>query len=309
LLLTAEEPDLFRGPQCECFHADEVAAWPYKEAWDNLMLGFRLGRKPQGIVTTTPRRNPTMLELIESQDVHVTTGSTYENQDNLAPSFLNKILSMYEGTRIGRQELHAEILPDAGELWSRSDMIDAHRIARPPAALKRIVVAIDPAVTSNAQSDETGIVVVGIGQDNHLYVLADESGKFSPSQWAARAVSAYDRWQADSIVAEANNGGDLVETNLRGAASGHRARVKLVHASRGKQTRAEPVVALYEQGKVHHVGSFPKLEDQMVGWSPSTDRSSPDRVDALVWGCTELVGDAIRPPVSYGGCAVGARSF
>ena len=309
LLLSADEPDQFRGPQADTIWADEVAAWQYEESWNNLMMGFRLGRKPQGVVTTTPRRNHLMIQLLAREDVHVTTGSTYENAANLAPSFLNQIISMYEGTRIGRQELHAEILPDAGELWSRGDMLDKHRLPTVPVTLKRIVVGVDPAVTSSATSDETGIVVVGLGQDNHLYILADESGRFTPSQWAARAVGAYDRWQADAIIAEANNGGDLVETNLRGAASGHRARVKLVHASRGKQTRAEPIVALYEQGKAHHVGAFAQLEDQMVGWSPSSDRKSPDRVDALVWACTELVGDAIKPPVSYGGCVAGARSF
>ncbi|NCC32792.1 MAG: ATP-binding protein, partial [Chloroflexia bacterium] len=308
LLLSADEPDQFRGPQCSAFLADEAAAWPKKEAWDNLMFGFRLGRKPRGIVTTTPRRNELMMELLGRSDVHVTTGSTYENALNLAKPFLEKIVTMYEGTRIGRQELHAEVLPDAGELWSRVDMIDAHRVALQP-PLKRIVVGVDPAVTSGVASDETGIVVAGIGLDNHIYVLADESGKFSPMQWGARVVAAYEKHGCDTIVAEANNGGDLVEENLRNAACGALARVKLVHASRGKQTRAEPIVALYEQGRVHHVGSHPLLEDQMVGWSPSTDRKSPDRVDALVWACTELVGDAIKPPPSYGGCTVGSRSF
>jgi phage terminase large subunit-like protein len=311
LLLSAEEPDLFRGVNCSVFWCDELAAWPYEEAWSNLMFGFRIGN-PKGIVTTTPRRNALMKQLVERPDVHVTTGSTYENRDNLAAVFFDQIVTMYEGTRLGRQELHAEMLPDAGELWNRPDMIDAHRVQQAP-AMRRVVVAIDPAVTSKSSSDESGIVVVGIGEDRHLYVLEDASGRFTPSQWAARALSAHDRWMADCIVAEVNNGGDLVEQNIRNSqhmrADGKPVRYKAVHASRGKATRAEPIVALYERGRVHHVGGLAQLEDQMVGWSPSQDRVSPDRVDALVWACTELSGDAIKAPSSYGGMIAGSRAF
>lgn len=273
---------------CDAFWADELASWRYPDAWSQLQLGFRLGRKPQGMVTTTPRPTPLIKELLRrgGNDVAVTRGTTYENRANLAPAFFDAIIRQYEGTRLGRQELQAEVLEDnPGALWQRV-RIDELRVREAP-ELKRVVVAIDPAVSSNPKSDETGIVAAGIGGDGHGYVLDDLSGIYQPAQWASRALVALDRYQADRIVGETNNGGDLVEANLRTA----RNTIPYVgvHASRGKQTRAEPISALYEQGRVHHIGSLGKLEDQMCGWDPAHDSKSPDRVDALVWALSFLM--------------------
>ena len=222
----------------------------------------------------------------------VTRGSSYENEYNLSPDFLVRLKEAYEGTRLGRQEIHAELLEDVpGALWKR-DLIESYRVKRAP-ALNSVLVAIDPAASASETSDETGIIVVGRGRDGHLYVLEDLSGRFSPRQWAQRAIDAYHRHKADRIVAEKNNGGDMVAAVLRS--------VWLsvpyygVHASRGKVPRAQPVVSLYEQGKVHHVGLHRALEDQMCTFVPDAPEGSPDRVDALVWGLTEL-GPLRRPP-------------
>lgn len=302
LLFSAEEPERLRGPQCEAFWADEVAAWKYlRETWDQLMFGFRLGEQPRGVATTTPKPLPLIKELLKMGGVAITRGSTYENRANLSPVFLQTILARYEGTRLGRQELNAEILEDVeGALWSLA-MIEALRVREHP-PLTRVVVAIDPAVTSGAESDETGIVVAGLGEDGCGYVLEDLSGRFSPDTWAQRAVGAYRNQKAERIVGEANNGGDLVEVNIRTV--DRRAAYKKVHASRGKRTRAEPVAALYEQGKVHHVGGFPELEDQMTQWVPGTGAPSPDRMDALVWALTELMlVDSVQPAVWFPGMA------
>jgi len=291
---SADNPDRLRGPQCDTFWADELAAWRYPAAWDQLMFGFRLGQHPQGVVTTTPRPTPVIKGLVNRSDVVVTRGTTYDNRANLADAFFREIIRNYEGTRLGRQELNAEILKDNPRaLWQR-DRIDKLRCTESP-GLRRVVVAIDPAVSSNEHSDETGIVVVGLGEDGHGYVLDDASGTYTPAQWAARAVSAFDRNRADRVVAEVNNGGDLVEANLRTARS--TIPYTSVRASRGKQTRAEPISALYEQGRVHHVGCLHILEDQMCSWDPTSDTYSPDRVDALVWGLTAL--DMAAPQSTY----------
>lgn len=286
LLFSADEPDRLRGPQCYKAWADELAAWRYPEAWDQLQLGLRLGDNPQCVVTTTPRPTKIIRELISDPTTHVTSGSSYENRDNLAPSFFDNIIKKYEGTRLGRQELNAEILEDVeGALWTMR-LLDENRVSKVP-ELKRIVVAVDPAVTNNPQSDETGIIVCGLGIDDHGYILADISGRFSPLQWAERVVHNYNKFEADHIVAEANNGGDLVISNIQTVDS--RVPVKSVHASRGKITRAEPVVALDEQHRIHHVGSLPKLEDQMITWDAQSGDLSPDRIDARVWGITDLM--------------------
>lgn len=294
-LYSAEEPDRLRGPQHHFAWCDELAAWAFPDAWDMLSLGLRLGEHPQCVVTTTPRPVKLIKDLVarRNADVALTGGDTFQNSANLAPSFLTQIRARYEGTRLGRQELNAEILADVeGALWNMA-RIDELRVTKVP-DLQRVVVAIDPAVTSGEKSDETGIIVVGLGEDGHGYVVEDLSGKFSPTEWARRAVEAYHRHAADRIIAEANQGGDMVETTVRMVDPN--ASFKAVRASRGKFTRAEPVSALYEQGRVHHVAAFPVLEDQMCSFTPDFDRAkmgtSPDRLDALVWGLTELIVDS-----------------
>ena len=234
----------------------------------------------------------------EGRDVAVTRGSTYENRANLARGFFDQVIRKYEGTRLGRQELNAELLEDTpGALWSHG-IIDATRQAAAP-NLARIVVAIDPAVSSGEDADETGIVVVGTDNQGHGYVLADASGKHQPIEWAKIAITAHRAHHADRIVAERNNGGAMVEATIRMV--DNNLPVTTVWASRGKVARAEPVSALYEQGRVHHIGAFPHLEDQMCAFTTDFDRASagysPDRVDALVWALTELL---VQPMPQYG---------
>jgi len=290
---SADEPDRLRGPQHDAAWCDELAAWRYPDAWDQLMFGLRLGTDPRVVVTTTPRPTALVRQLVLSASTHVTRGSTYANRANLAPAFFEQIVKRYEGTRLGRQELEAEILDDApGALWKRP-MIEEARIVNAP-DLVRVVVAVDPAVSARAASDETGIVVAGVDRAGHGYVLEDLSGRYSPAEWAALVVDAYARHRADRIVAEANQGGALVEANIRTADAN--ASVELVHATRGKAIRAEPVAALYEQRRVHHVGVLAALEDQLTGWDPTTAEQSPDRLDALVWAVTSLLVDGGPPP-------------
>lgn len=283
---SADEPDRLRGPQHTDAWADETAAWRYAEAWDQLQFGLRLGGNPRAVVTTTPRPTDLIRTLLADPSTVVTRGSTFANRANLAPQFLARILAKYRGTRLGRQELYAELLDDTpGALWNYTQ-IEELRVKH-HAGLKRIVVAIDPSTTSDAESAECGIVAAGLGEDDHGYVLEDVSGVLSPDAWARRAVGAYERLEADRIVAEVNNGGDLVETVIRTVDKN--VSYSAVHASRGKHTRAEPVAALYEQKKVHHVGGFAKLEDQMCTWDAVSGQKSPDRMDALVWALTELM--------------------
>lgn len=283
---SADEPDLLRGPQHHYAWADELATWErLDEAWANLRLGLRLGEHPRCFVSTTPRPLPLLRELLKSPTTIVRRGSTFDNAANLAPSALAEFRARYEGTRLGRQELYAEILDDVpGALWTRAMLDDARAKVAPP--LSRIVVAVDPAVSASAESDETGIVVAGTS-NGHLYVLADRSCRASPDGWARRAVAAYDQFEADRVVAEKNQGGAMIEAVLRTVRPS--LPLTLVHASRGKLTRAEPAAALYEQGKVHHVGVFPELEDQLCTFAPGAAQS-PDRLDALVWALTELSG-------------------
>jgi phage terminase large subunit-like protein len=280
---SAEEPDRLRGPQHTHAWCDEAAAWARPDTWDMAMMGLRLGDHPQVVVTTTPRNVPLMRTIQASPGLIVTRGRTLDNAANLAPSFLTGLMARYEGTRLGRQELEGEDLSDNPDaLWQR-DAIDATRVREAP-DLRRVVVAIDPAVTAKDDSDETGIIVAAIGVDGRGYVLADRSGRYKPDEWARVAMRAFDEFQADRIVAEGNQGGDMVAHVLRTAWAD--APIRIVHASRGKVARAEPVAALYEQGRVSHVGAFPLLEDQLTGWSPGGP--SPDRLDALVWALTEL---------------------
>ena len=286
-LYSADEPNRLRGPQHHWAICDELAAWSYPETFDMLLLGLRLGRDPRVAVATTPRPIPIIKRMIADPTCVVVSGSTYENADNLAPAFLSNIINRYEGTTLGRQELNAELLTDMpGALWKR-DELDAHRKVQAP-ELTRIVVAIDPAVTANDESDETGIIIAGIDAAGEGWVLEDATLSGSPDTWAKQAVSRYYTHKADRVVAEVNNGGDLIEHTLRTVDAD--VPFKAVHASRGKQTRAEPIAALYEQGKVHHVGTFGALEDQLCTWT-SRDKNSPDRLDALVWALTDLMLD------------------
>jgi predicted phage terminase large subunit-like protein len=270
---SSEEADRLRGPQHDAAWADELAAWNEPGAtWDMLMFGLRVGVHPRWLATTTPKPVKLLRELLarEGRDVVVTRGSTFDNAANLAAPFLDAIRARYEGTRLGRQELSAELLEDVpGALWQRS-WLDAGRVDHAP-TLRRIVVAIDPAVSTNEGSDETGIVVAGVAMDERMYVLEDLSGKYGPDEWARKAVGAFHRWKADRIIAEKNNGGDMVETVIRSVEEN--ISYSAVHASRGKITRAEPISALYEQGKVSHVGSgLAVLEDQMCAFTSDFDR-------------------------------------
>lgn len=296
-LYNATEPDQLRGPQHEAAWSDELAKWRYaRETWDQLQFGLRLGAHPRQIVTTTPRPIELVKAIVAGQEgkVAVTRGRTMDNKSNLAPSFLDKIRKRYEGTRLGRQELNAEILGDLpGAIW-RQDQIDVYRLSEPPEDIGRILVAVDPAVTNEEDSNEHGIVVAGIKGDTG-FVFEDGSLEGSPLQWARRAVALHDKYSADGIVVEVNQGGDMVAHTLRGVRSN--LNIIEVRASRGKHVRAEPIAALYEQGRVHHVGSFPELETQMTQMTNAgyEGEGSPDRVDALVWVFTELFPDMIKP--------------
>jgi phage terminase large subunit-like protein len=289
---SAEEPERLRGPQHDAAVCDELGAWSRPETWDMLQFGLRLGANPRCLVATTPRPTKLIRELLarEGRDVAVTRGSTYENRANLAPGFFDQVIRKYEGTRLGRQELNAELLEDTpGALWSHG-IIDAARQAAAP-NLARIVVAIDPAASSGEDADETGIIVAGKDAAGHGYVLADGSGHYMPTDWAKLAIALYRQHKADRIVAEVNNGGDMVEATIRMVDPN--VPYTAVRATRGKVVRAEPVAALYEQGRVHHVGAFAALEDQMCGFTTDFDRVkagfSPDRVDALCWSMTDLL--------------------
>lgn len=293
ILFNAVEPDQLRGPQFDAAWCDELAKWRYaSDTWDQLQFGLRLGDRPRQIVTTTPRPIPVVRRMMNDKDTVVTRGRTYDNAANLASPFLKQVEERYGGTRLGRQELEGEILDDMpGALWTR-EIIDTGRKPESP-DFDRIVVAVDPAATSGEEADETGIIAVGLARDadgnQRGYVIADRSLQGTPDEWAAAAVGLYHELDADRIVAEKNQGGEMVEAVLR--TKDRNVPITLVHASRGKAVRAEPVAALYEQGRIHHVGRFDKLEDQMCQFTRDIDRSpgnSPDRVDALVWGLTAL---------------------
>lgn len=297
-LYNASEPDQLRGPQHDAVWADELAKWPRaRDAWDNLQFGLRLGQAPRAVVTTTPRPTSVLRDLVAESGTVVTRGSTFDNATNLAPAFLDAVTSKYGGTRIGRQELHGELLVDLpGALWRRVRIDQLRREGAPSHA--RMVVAVDPAASSGEQSAETGIIVAGRGIDGHGYVLEDVSLRAGPDAWGRAAVTAYHRWRADRIIAEVNNGGDMVGHVIHTVDP--TAAFKAVRASRGKVSRAEPVAALYEQGRVHHVGGFPELEDQMCVFTtePNAMGASPDRVDALVWALSELMlGTAATPRI------------
>lgn len=295
-LYSAEEPDRLRGPQHHWAWCDEIAAWAYPDdVWDMLMMTLRLGERPQVVASTTPRPIALVRRLVKDPSSVITRGSTFDNVDNLSPAFLATVRERYDGTRLGRQELYAEILDDTpGALWTRA-LVEAKRI-RPHEAPQfvRRVVAVDPAGSHRKTSDETGIVEVATAwcacngkRELHAFVLGDRSGRFSPDEAARVAVRAYQDGKADRMVVETNFGGDMFASLVK--TTGESIAVRSVVASRGKQVRAEPVAALYEQGKVHHVGSFTSLEDQMCTYSPTDASGSPDRMDALVWALTDTM--------------------
>ncbi len=274
--------------------ADELAAWRYlKDCWDNMRLGLRLGEHPKVLVTTTGKPKPFLKELLGWPETAITRASTRMNP-HLTKAVRDALYSIYGGTRLARQELEGEIVDDVlGAYWNR-DQLEACRSYAPheddgSPIMSRIVVAVDPAVTSKATSDETGIVVTALGVDGTGWVLEDVTLRGSPQEWATAAVRMYHKWKADRIVAESNQGGDMVRLTIQ-TVDGN-VPVTLVHATQGKRTRAEPVAALYEQGRIRHLmgADLAAREDQMCGWSASEGEDSPDRIDALVWGITELM--------------------
>jgi len=285
------EPNKARGPQSDFLWCDELAKWQRpEETFDNLLMGLRLGSNPICVVTSTPRPTRFLMDLEKRTDKRgrpctvTTRGRTQDNYKNLSPVFISTIISKYEGTRLGRQELEGDFLDDNPEaLWKRSD-IDNNRVYNIP-ELSYVVVGVDPAATSKTGSDDTGIIVAGKDDNGNFYVLGDYTIHDTPQKWGAAAITAYHKHKANVIIGETNNGGEMVEHTLK--TIDPKIPFKAVHASRGKATRAEPISALYEQGKVHHFGTFVELEDQMCEWIPGTEKS-PDRVDALVWAISKL---------------------
>lgn len=296
-LFSAEDPDSLRGPQFAAAWCDELGKWRRPdETWDMLQFGLRLGEAPRQVVTTTPRPTRLIKALIADPQTAVTRVSTAANAANLAPGFLDAIVGRYRGTRLGRQELDAELLEDrADALWPRNVIERARLVAAPE--LRRVVIAVDPPASSGPHADACGIIAAGLGADARAYVLADWTReRVSPLAWARICVAAYRKFEADRIVVEVNQGGELVETVIRQIDPA--VPVRAVRATRGKWLRAEPVAALYEQGRVAHVGAFPELEDEMSDFGPDglTGGASPDRVDALVWALTDLMLRPVAEP-------------
>jgi phage terminase large subunit-like protein len=287
---SAEDPEALRGPQFDAAWCDEIAKWRHgEETWDMLQFGLRLGPRPRQIATTTPRAVPLIKRLLADAETVVTRATTRANAQNLAPSFLQAVVGTYAGTRLGRQELDGELLEDREDgLWTR-EAVERGRVRAAP-ELTRIVVAVDPPAGGGVRSDACGLVAVGLGADGRAYVVADETiSTPRPELWAARAVALWRRLEADALVAEVNQGGEMVRSVI--AQADPEIPVLAVRATRGKWLRAEPVAALYAQGRVIHVGAFPKLEDEMAafGLDGLANGRSPDRVDALVWAVTHLM--------------------
>jgi phage terminase large subunit-like protein len=292
-LYSAEDPDMLRGPQHDTAWCDELAKWTYLEAaFDNLQLGLRLGQRPQQMVTTTPRALPVLKSLMQRSDSVITRSTSYDNRDNLAPAFFAHVISRYEGTRFGRQEIDAEILDEIqGALWTRAmidDALVAHSVPVPK--MVRVVVGVDPSGTRGQDGrDSVGIVVAGKAIDGRCYVMDDWTCSLSPAGWGRRVAEAVALHKADCVVAEENFGGAMVESVLLAAQVG--TRIKMVHASHGKIARAELISALYEQRRVGHAGAFTQLEDQFCALTPDgyLGKGSPDRADAAIWALTELM--------------------
>ena len=300
---SAEEPERLRGPQFSAAWCDELAAWKKdRSTWDMLQFCLRLGKHPKVCVTTTPKSTKLVRELLKDPKTCVTTGSTFDNAANLADTYLTAVKEQYEGTRLGRQELYAEVLEEnEGALWSLDTLDDCQIDRKDLPDMTRVVVSVDPAVTSNAESDMTGIVVAGIDVNGKAYVLGDYTDRLTPQGWAAKAIELYHKFEADRIVAEVNQGGDLVKHTIHG--EDETVPLKMVRASRGKYARAEPVSALYERGLVHHVSETEDPEAnlnelclQMTTWEPLGSIGSPDRLDALVWALTELMLNGYMKP-------------
>lgn len=306
---SADRPDRLRGPQCHWFIADELAAWRYGvEAWDMLMFGFRLGDNPQGAIGTTPRNCSVLRSVLDSDRLHVTKGTTFDNRDNLSPVFFEHIISRYDGTRLGRQELYGELLEDNERALWRREWIDNNRVVKLPADIVRVAVAMDPAATSGANADDCGIVAAassGSGAASELYVIEDATTHGTPDTQARAAITLYHKIGADVLIVEKNNGGEWLEAVIRQIDG--TVRVKLISATRGKHTRAEPVSAIYEQGRAHHIGTFAALEDELCQWEPGD--ASPNRLDALVWAATELVVDCSRPAAGSAPVSIGIDNF
>lgn len=287
---SAHDPERLRGPQFSAAWCDELCKWPYaQECWDMLQFGLRLGDNPRQLVTTTPKPIPLLKMLMADDATRLTHMTTFENASNLAPSFLAHVNERYGNTSLGRQELQGELIEAReGALWNTEQLENLRVTAAPQ--LSRIIVAIDPPATSKSTSDACGIVVAGCDEAGHAYVLADRTVKAAtPSKWASRAIGEFHAWQADMLLAEVNQGGEMVASVIR--AIDATVPVLSVHASRGKYLRAEPVAALYEQGRVHHVGVMPELEDEMCDFTNEglSTRRSPDRLDACVWAINQLL--------------------
>ncbi len=292
---SSEDPEALRGPQFAAAWSDELAKWRHaEETWDMLQFGLRLGDRPRQMVTTTPRPTALLKRLIADPATQVTHATTAMNAGNLAAGFLARVVGRYRGTLLGRQELEGLLIEERNDALFRRRAIEARRVDAPP-PLVRIVVAVDP--PASARSGTCGIVAAGVGDNGIGYVVADCTVReVQPTAWAARAIAAYRTLDADALVAEINQGGDMVEAVLREVDPG--VPVTKVRATRGKWLRAEPVAALYEQGRVRHAGTFPELEDEMCDFGPDglSSGHSPDRLDALVWAITALMLTADGTP-------------
>lgn len=289
-LFSSEDPDALRGPQFDLAWCDELAKWRHaQDTWDMLQFALRLGEAPRQLVTTTPRPIPLLKRLVADPATRLARAGTEANAAHLARGFVAAIRARYAGTRLGRQELDGELIDDRpGALWTRA-LIEHARVERAPPLL-RTVVAIDPPASSGARSDACGLIVAGLGADGHAYVLADASlARARPADWAARAVALWHAHAADCLIAEVNQGGEMVAEVIAGVDPG--VPLRSLRARRGKHARAEPVALLYEQGRVRHVGAFPELEDEMADFGPSglSGGRSPDRLDAMVWAIGELM--------------------
>ena len=309
-LYSADEPDLLRGPQHDGAVCDELATWKQLDAWSNLLLGLRLGQDPRVIVATTPRPTNLIREIAKDPRTRLSAMTTFDNLSNLAPTFREEVISRYEGTRLGRQELMGELLEDVeGALWSVAQL-EACKVVKPPQKrwldlnlndwayaddLVRVAVGVDPATTSGPDSDETGIVIAAKGSDGRGYVLADRTCRETPDGWGRAVIRACVDFKADCVVVETNQGGEMAEQVVLTAArhAGVTVRIRKVHAAQSKRLRAEPIAALYEQGRISHTLGLDKLEDEMTSFTVDSG-FSPDRLDALVHVLTELM---LHPPV------------
>lgn len=309
-LVSDEQPEL-RGGAYEVAWLDEICKWKHlKRLWDNLEFTMReqadARNEPEILVTTTPRPMQFLKELVADPDTITIVGRTDENRSALARRFVDRLERKYAGSRIGRQERDGELLTDNESALFHQTIIDATRVSESP-ALVRVVIAIDPAISTKAGNDETGIVAMGLGRDGHLYVLGDASGKHTPEEWGAAALKLYDQHKADAFVGERNRGGDLVASNMRATIREKRgphavAKIIEVHATRNKEIRAEPVATLHEQGRLHFVGVHPAIEQEITEWDPTLGGRSPNRLDAVVWGAYDLakLGEDLEPDAREG---------